>query len=211
MKKILIVDDHSIVRQGLIRTLKDVITEELSFGEAVDGEKAITAIKLDAYDMVLLDISLPNQCGLEVLKIVRLLQPGLPVVMLSSHPEEQYAIRCLRAGAYGYINKGSSVEVIQETIEWILAGRKYISLSQAELLVGIVCDKNESKSLHEALSDREYQLACMMTNGKTLTAIAKELSISVKTASTYRTRVLEKLNLTTNAGIINYCIQNNLS
>jgi two-component system, NarL family, invasion response regulator UvrY len=211
MKKILFVDDHAIVRQGVIKILQEIMAIPVLFDEASDSLQALKMADNGDYDLVLLDISLPDLNGLIVLKQLVQLHPKLPVIMLSSHPEEHYAVRTLRAGAAGYVNKGCDAVVLKEAVEKVLAGKKYVSPTQAELLAEAICDNRETASPHETLSDREYQLACMMTAGKTLTEIAGELSLSVKTVSTYRSRVLEKLQLRTTADIINYCIQNKFS
>lgn len=211
MKRVLIVDDHTIVRQGVIRILQDVMEQSLTFDEASDGQQAIRMADSCDYDLVLLDISLPDQNGLSVLKVLNQRHEKLPVVIVSTHPEEQYAVRSLRAGAAGYVNKGSDAAVLKETIEKVLSGRKYVSTSQSELLVDAISDKREGMPMIETLSDREYQLARMMTAGKTLTEIARDLSLSVKTISTYRARILEKLHLKTTADIINYGIHHGLA
>ena len=211
MKKILIVDDHVMIRHGLIQVLQSILDVPVSFDEASDGQQAVTMVKSCLYDLVLLDISLPGQSGLDVLKLLQQYDPKLRVIILSTHPEEHFVVRALRAGALGYVNKGSASSVLKLAIETVLAGTRYISISQANLLAEAICENSENKSLHGALSNREYQLACMMTGGKTLTEIARELSLSVKTTSTYRTRILEKLSLRTTADIINYCIHNKLS
>ncbi len=211
MKRVLIVEDHSIVSQGVIRLLLDILDQPLEFEEASDGQQAIKMVNSCDYDLVLLDISLPDQNGLSLLKLILQLNPKLPVIILSTHPEEHYAVRSLRAGAAGYVNKGSAASVLKDAVEKALVGKRYVSSTQAELLVEAISDKSENKPLHETLSDREYQLACMMTEGKTLTEIAMNLSLSVKTVSTYRSRILEKLHLRTNAEIIHYCIQNGIA
>jgi len=211
VKRILIVDDHTIVRQGVIRILQDIMERPLEFDEASSGKQALDMTSAAAYDLVLLDISLPDLNGLNVLKLLHQNNALLPVIILSTHPEEHYAVRSLRAGAAGYVNKGDAATVLKEAIEKVLAGRRYVTPSQAELLADALSDKAGPTPLHHALSDREYQLACMMAAGKTLTEIARELSLSVKTVSTYRARVLEKLHLRSTADIINYCIKNGLS
>ena len=211
MKRILIVDDHTIVREGVIRVLQDKLEPQVVFDEASDGQQAIIMANSTEYDLVLLDISLPDQSGLSVLKQLRQQKPKLPVIILSTHPEDHYAVRTLRAGAAGYVNKGSAAAILKDAIEKVLAGRKYVSQTQAELLAEAINDHSENTPLHETLSDRELQVACLMTSGKTLTEISRELSLSVKTASTYRVRVLEKLHLRTTADIINYCIHHKLS
>ena len=210
MKRVLIVEDHTIVRQGVVRVLKDEPDLQLDFDEAPDARTALKLASAGSYDMVLLDISLPDQNGLNLLKLLRQNHPHLPVIILSTHPDEHYAIRALRAGAVGYVNKGAAAVELKTAIRKALSGGKYLSPSQAELLAEAIRDDRPDRPLHEALSDREYQLVCMITAGKTLTEIAVELALSVKTVSTYRSRVLEKLQLRTTADIINYCLQHNL-
>jgi DNA-binding NarL/FixJ family response regulator len=210
MKRILIVEDHTIVRQGIVRVLTDDQDLALGFDEAPDAHTALTLAANRTYDLVLLDISLPDQNGLTLLKQLRQQHPRLPIIILSTHPEEHYAIRTLRAGAMGYVNKGAAAAELKTAITKVLSGGKYLSPSQAELLAEAICQDSVDARPHTVLSDREFQLVCMMTAGKTLTEIAGELALSVKTISTYRARVLEKLQLRTTADIINYCLQNNL-
>ena len=210
MKRLLIVEDHAIVRQGVIRILQDVLMEEVEFHEAADGQQAVKMVNSYEYDLVLLDISLPDLNGLCVLKLLNQRAPKLPVIILSTHPEEQYAVRSLRAGAAGYVNKGSEAKILKEAIEKVFTGKRYVTSSQSELLVDAISDKRDTMPMPETLSDREYQMACMMTAGKTLTEIAADLSLSVKTISTYRARILEKLHLRTTADIINYGVQHGL-
>jgi DNA-binding NarL/FixJ family response regulator len=211
MKKILIVEDHTIVRQGMIRLLQDLLEEQFGFDEASDGHQAVKMSGSCRYDLILLDISLPDKNGLDVLKLILQHDPRVPVIIVSTHPEEHYAVRSLRSGAAGYVNKGSAPAVLKSAIEKVLSGRRYVSPSQAELLAEAICDTGENAVLHNTLSDREYQLACLMTVGKTLTEIARDLSLSVKTVSTYRARILEKLQLKTTADIINYCLRHGLT
>ncbi len=210
MKRLLIVEDHAIVRQGVIRILQDVLEHPVEFDEASDGQQAIKMVNSHEYDLVLLDISLPDLNGLSVLKLLNQRAPKLPVIILSTHPEEQYAVRALRAGAAGYVNKGSEAAVLKEAIEKVMTGRRYVTSSQSDLLVDAISDKRDAMPMPETLSDREYQMACMMTAGKTLTEIAGDLSLSVKTISTYRSRILEKLHLRTTAEIISYGIHHGL-
>lgn len=211
MKKILIVDDHIIVRQGVIRILQELLEQGISFHEASCGQEALTMAHSHNYDLVVLDLSLPDQNGLGVLKELHTTQPQLPVIVLSTYPEENYAVRALRAGASGYVNKGSASVVLKEAIESALTGRKFVTPLQADLLIEAISDSNSNQPLHTLLSDREYEFVCMMSSGKTLTEIARELGISVKTVSTYRSRVLDKLHLKTNAELIQYCIHNKLT
>ncbi len=211
MTKILLVDDHAMFRKGVITVLNELLGKGIKFQEAADGEQAIAMVAKNEFDLVLLDLSLPDQSGMNILSHFKQHYPKLPVIILSTHPEEHYAVRALRAGAAGYVNKRSSSTELKEAIEKALSNRRHINPVQAEMLAAAVFDKNEYGQVHEALSDRELQVACMLTSGKTLTNLAKELSISVQTASSYRSRILIKLNLKTTAEIINYCIQHNLS
>ena len=211
MIKILLVDDHAMFRKGVITVLTELIGAGIEFHEAEDGQQAMNMAADSEFNLVLLDLSLPDQSGMNILSFFKQHYPKLPVIILSTHPEEHYAVRALRSGAAGYVNKRSSSTELKDAIEKALSNRRYINPIQAEMLAAAVFDKNEYGQVHEALSDRELQVACMLTAGKTLTNLAKELSISVQTASSYRSRVLIKLNLKTTAEIINYCIQHNLS
>jgi len=211
MKRLLIVDDHTIVREGLLRILNGMLEQPVVLDEASNGHQALNMTNSFDYDLVLLDISLPDQSGLDVLKLIHQKNPKLPVIMFSTYPDEHYAVRSLRSGAAGYVNKGSEAAVLKQAIEKVLSGKRYVSETQSELLVDAVTEFKDNQPLHQILSDREYQLICMMSAGKTLSEIARELTISVKTVSTYRARVLEKLHLRTTADIINYCSQHGLN
>ncbi len=211
MKKILMVEDHVIVRQGLIRTLKDELDFPAEFHEASTAEQALEMAGANSYDLVLLDISLPDQNGMIVLEKLCLLDPRLPVIILSSHLEEQYAVRAIRQGAAAYINKGSASADLKRAIDKVLTGKKYISEFQAELLVETLSDFSETTTLHQALSEREFQVANMITSGQTLSGIAESLGMSVSTVSTYRIRVLNKLQLKTTSEIISYFLRHKLS
>ncbi|HOD28386.1 MAG TPA: response regulator transcription factor [Syntrophales bacterium] len=208
MIRILVVDDHTIVRQGL----KQILGEEKDMNvveEASNGQEALQKIGKSEYDCVLLDISMPGRSGLEVLKDIKALRPKLPVLILSMHSEELYAIRALRAGASGYLTKASASEELIGAIRKVAAGRKYVSTSLAEKLA-VELDADASKPPHETLSDREYQVMIMLASGKTVKEIADEVCLSVKTISTYRTRIMEKMNLKKNAELTLYAIQHHL-
>lgn len=211
MRKILFVDDHPIVRQGIIRIIQEMQDLDFEFDEAATGERAITMVIAGCYDLVLLDIGLPDQSGLDVLKKLHQHDPQLPVIILSTYPEEQYAVKAIRLGAYGYINKGSATTELKNAINNAMVGRRYISLTQAELLAEVIHDSPGAKPLHHALTERECQVACLITSGMTLTRIADTLSKSVSTISTYRARIPEKLQLRTTADIINYCLRHKLT
>lgn len=208
MIRILVVDDHTIVREGL----KQILGEEKDMNvveEASNGQEALQKIGKNEYDCVLLDISMPGRSGLEVLKDIKALRPKLPVLILSMHSEELYAIRALRAGASGYLTKASASEELIGAIRKVSAGRKYVSTSLAEKLA-VELDADASKAPHETLSDREYQVMIMLASGKTVKEIADEVCLSVKTISTYRTRIMEKMNLKKNAELTLYAIQHHL-
>jgi two-component system invasion response regulator UvrY len=208
MLKILIADDHAIVRQGL----KQIVTETRDMtvaGEASNGQELLSKIKEGEYDVVVLDITMPVIDGMDVLRQLRSERPRLPVLMLSIHPEEQYALRALRAGASGYLTKESAPDELVVAIRKVSSGGKYISTSLAEKLA-FELEVGREQALHETLSDREYQVLCMIASGKTVTDIAQELSLSEKTISTYRSRILEKMNMKNNAELTYYAIKNQL-
>ena len=209
MIKILIADDHAIVRKGLVQILADspdffVVTE------ASTGVEALAKIAGGGFDLVLLDISMPGRGGLDVLKELKGFYPKLPVLILSMHPEEQYAVRALRSGASGYLTKGSASDDLLTAIKKVLSGGKYISTSLAEKLADVL-DKNVEKAPHETLSNREDQVMRMIGSGKTVTEIAEQMSLSVKTISTFRARILRKMGMKNNAELTQYVIQNDLA
>lgn len=209
--KVLLVDDHTIVRHGLIRILSEMECK-LEIDQASNGQEALAMFNSVDYALVLLDISMPGRNGLEILKCIKRDKPTVPVLMLSMHSEGQYAVRSLRLGAAGYITKESASHELQGAVSKVLSGGKYLGPSMAELLAETLFESKKSvEHLHESLSDREQQLVGMMATGKTMTEIANELCLSIKTISTYRTRILEKLNLRTSGEIIAYAIKNNLS
>lgn len=208
MIKIFIADDHAIVRKGLkqiISETPDMIVSE----EADNGLEALDKISENNYDVILLDISMPGKNGLEILRLVRKKKPKLPVLMLSVHPEEQYAVRSLRAGASGYLTKESAPDELIAAIRKISKGGKFVNASLAEKLISELEIYVERPS-HETLSDREYQVMCMSALGKTLKEIAQELSLSIQTVSTYRTRILEKMNMNSIAEVIRYAVKHGL-
>ena len=208
MIKILIADDHTIFREGLKHILAEY-PDLVVADEANNGQEVLDKIWKNNYDMVLLDITMPGMTGLEVLKQLKNDKPKLPVLILSMHPEEQYAIRVLRAGASGYLTKESAPDELITAIRKISQGRKYITSSLAERLATEV-EADTEKPLHDILSDREYQVLRMIAAGKTVKHIAKELSLSIKTVSTYRTRIMEKMKMKTNAEVMHYVIKHQL-
>jgi two-component system invasion response regulator UvrY len=208
MIKVLIADDHTLVRKGLKQLLLDTNDIE-RVDEARDGKEAINKINKKDYDLVLLDISLPGRSGIDVLKQLKIIKPKLPVLILSMHPEEQYAVRSLRAGASGYLTKESAPDELIDAIRKVANGGKYITFSLAERLAGEIGPSTE-KPLHQTLSDREYQVMCMIASGKTVKDIAEELNLSVKTISTHRARILRKMHMDNNAQLTHYAIKHDL-
>jgi two-component system invasion response regulator UvrY len=206
--KILIADDHTIFREGLKHILAEY-PDLVVADEASNGQDVIDKIWKNNYDMVLLDITMPGMTGLEVLKQLKNDRPKLPVLILSMHPEEQYAVRVLRAGASGYLTKESAPDELITAIRKISQGRKYITSSLAERLA-VEVEADTKKPLHEILSDREYQVLRMIAEGKTVKNIANDLSLSIKTVSTYRTRIMEKMKMKTNAELMHYAMKHRL-
>ncbi|HEV8717078.1 MAG TPA: response regulator transcription factor [Candidatus Binatia bacterium] len=208
MIRVLIVDDHALLRRGLRSLLSDEF-HEAAFGEASNAEEALEQLGRKAWDVALLDITLPGKSGLDLLKEFKAARPKLPVLVLSVHPEDQFAVRVLKAGAAGYMTKESAPEELVKAIRKVLAGGRYVSTTLAEKLV-MNLTKDFARAPHEMLSDREYEIMCRIASGRTVTEIAGELSLSVKTISTYRARVLEKLGLKNSAEITRYAIGNGL-
>ncbi|HKN18781.1 MAG TPA: response regulator transcription factor [Dissulfurispiraceae bacterium] len=208
MINILIVDDHAVVRAGL-RQIISGVSDMTVADEADSAFDALDKIRKKRYSMVVLDISMPGKSGLDVLKEIRSEHPKLPVLMLSMYPEDQYAVRALRSGASGYMTKDSAPNELVTAIRTVAGGRKYISSDLAERLA-FNLDVDMKKEPHEILSDREYQVLCTIASGKTISEIADQLSLSVKTISTYRSRILEKMQLKNNAELTNYAIRNHL-
>ena len=208
MTRILIVDDHAIVRRGLRELLSDEFPGA-AFGEASDARQGLELLRKKEWDVALLDIALPGKSGLDLLKELKAEWPTLPVLVLSAHPEDQFAVRALKAGAGGYMTKESAPEELAKALRKIMAGGRYVSPALAETLaLGVT--KDLTRTPHETLSDREYEVMSRIASGKTVTEIAKELLLSPKTISTYRTRVLEKLGLKNSAAIVQYVIRNGL-
>ncbi|WP_207002024.1 response regulator transcription factor RqpR [Trinickia mobilis] len=206
--RILLVDDHAIVRQGVRQLLLDRgVARDVV--EADSGAQALASIDKTVFDTILLDISLPDMNGVEVLKRMKRKAPRVPVMMFSMYREDQYAVRALKAGAAGYLSKTVNAAQMIEAIQQVAAGRKYVSPAMAEALADYVSFDGEQLP-HEKLSDREYQTLCMLASGKRLTDIAHALSLSVKTVSVYRSRLLEKMKLNNNAELTFYVMSNRL-
>lgn len=208
MINVLIADDHALIREGLKKILKNEPDMTLA-GEAGNVQELNDQLRKLAVDIVLLDISMPGESGLDALKDLKQRNAHLPILILSVHPEHRFAIRALKAGASGYITKESAVEELVQAIRKIVAGGKYVSLALAEQLATEL-ETGNAKPLHETLSDREYQVMCMIASGKKSSEIAEELSVSLSTVNTYRARIFEKMKLQSNVDLTRYAIENHL-
>lgn len=208
MLKILIADDHTVVRKGLRQILlEEFLSAEIE--EAVDAEELLKKVMKKEWDIVVSDISMPGRSGLEVLRQIKEHYPRLPVLILSVHPEDQYAVRVLKAGASGYLNKDSAPDELVKAVRQVLLGKKYITSSIAERLASLL-DQDPDKQPHESLSDREFEVLKLLAAGSPVSEIAEKLSLSVTTVSTYRARILAKMNLRNNADLTLYAIKNKL-
>jgi DNA-binding NarL/FixJ family response regulator len=202
--KILVVDDHAIVRDGLKQAVADKFPQA-TCADARNGREALEQLGQSQWDVMLLDITMPGQSGLDVLKQVKVLQPDLKVLVLTMHPEDQYAVRVLKAGAAGYITKESASEELIKAICKVLDGGRYVSHTLAEKLAGALSEP-AAKIPHDLLSDRELQVMVLLASGKSVKEISFEQSLSIKTVSTYRARVFEKLNFKSNADLVRYAL-----
>lgn len=208
MIRVMITDDHAIVRQGLKQILSE--TGDISVtGEAENGFQAVRIVRQEVFDVMLLDISLPDRNGIEVLKQIRKECPELAVLMLSMHNENEFAIRALKAGAAGYLNKQSAPAQLVTAIRQVVSGQKYITPALAMELANAIATDTD-RPLHTSLSDREYQTLCLIAAGRGLTEISEEMCLSPKTVSVYRARLMEKLKLTNNSELIRYAIMHHL-
>ena len=208
MINILIADDHELIREGLQKILKKEMDMEV-MGEARNAREVFDQVKNRKLSIVLLDISMPGLSGLDVLTELKQSYPKLPVLILSMHPEDRFAVRALKAGAAGYVTKDSAVTELVQAIRKVVTGGRYVSVRLAEKLVEEL-DQGTEKPVHEMLSDREFQVMRMVAAGKKMSEIAEELSLSVSTVSTYRQRILEKMNMGSNVDLIRYAIENHL-
>jgi len=208
MIKVLIADDHQMMREGLKQILSDTDDIDPS-NEAKDGLEVLKMIEDDKFDVVLLDISMPGMNGLDVLKQLKITKPNLNVLILSMHPEDQYAVRLLKAGASGYLNKDDAPEELIAAIRQVSSGRKYIGPSLAERLA-VMIEEGAEKAPHERLTDRELQVIVLIAQGQMNKEIAEELNLSPKTTSTYRSRALKKMKMKSNAEIMHYALLNGL-
>lgn len=208
MIRILIADDHTIVRKGLRQILAEEFMDS-QIEEVADADELIKKVIKEKWDIVISDIAMPGKSGLEALLHIKQIAPSLPVLILSIHPEEQYAIRVLKAGGSGYLCKDTAPDELVTAVHRVLLGKKYITVSIAEKIADTL-NKNGEKKLHETLSTREFNVFKMIASGKAVTEIAESLSLSVTTVSTYRTRIMAKMNMKTNANLILYAIENSL-
>lgn len=209
MIRILIVDDHAIVRHGLKQIVEES-GEMRVVAEAGCGSDALRKIRNTDCDVVLLDISMPDMSGIDVLKQIHAEKPQLPILILSIYPEDQYAVRLIKAGAAGYLTKESAPQEVVKAIHRVASGKKYINPTVAEILADEL-GTSDKKLSHQTLSDREYQIFLLLASAETVSEIADNLALSVKTVSTYRTRVLEKMRLHNNAELMRYAIDNHLT
>jgi DNA-binding NarL/FixJ family response regulator len=208
--RVLLVDDHAVVRNGLRSVL--TATRRISVeAEAATAREGVRMAAERSFDAVILDVSLPDMSGIEALKLMRSDRPKLPVVMFSMHSDREYCLRALRAGALGYVTKQGAPEEIVKAIETVSVGRRYVSPSIAEHLVGAAISGDDGRPPHESLSDREFEVLRRIASGETPTQIAERLCLSVKTVSTYRTRLLEKLGLDNNSQVIKYAVEHGLT
>ena len=208
MLKVLVVDDFPLFRRG-VRDLLDEGFKDAKIGEASDAQEMLKLLRLKPWDVAILDISMPGMNGLDALKQVKQEFPDLPVLILSMYPEEQYAIRTIKAGADGYLTKSSAPEELVNAIKKVHGGGKYVSPSLGEALAFTV-NPGAEKDPHQLLSDREYEVLCLIGSGKTISQIADTMNLSVTTISTYRARILEKMRMKTNAELARYAIQKSL-
>src|SRR5450759_1817938 len=202
MLRILLADDHAVVRQGVKQILADAFAQA-TFGEAQNAHELLELVAKERWDIVVLDLTMPGGSGLEALKQIKHDHPQLPVLILSMYPEDQYAVRTIRAGAAGYLNKESAPEELVQAIRKVLHGGEYISASVADELV-LFARNDDDQPIHKRLSDREYQVLCLLAAGRKVKDISTELALSAKTISTYRARLMEKMNMDTNAELTYY-------
>ena len=208
MLRILIADDHTVVRKGLRQILLDEFPGA-EIGEVADGGELIKKVMSAKWDVVVSDLSMPGRSGLDALQQIKLTHPDLPVLILSIHPEEQYALRALMSGASGYLSKDTAPDELVKAVQKVLLGKKYISQAIAEKLANTF-SSDASMQPHENLSDREFDVMKFLANGKSVSEIADTLSLSVTTVSTYRARIMAKMNLKSNSDLTKYAIENNL-
>lgn len=208
MTRILIADDHTIVRKGLKQILSEGM-KNVDFTESANASETLLEVIRKKFDIIILDLSMPGRSGLDLLKDIKARSPNLPILVLSMHPEDQYALRVIKAGAMGYMTKDSAPEELVNAVSKVLKGGTYVSAAISEQLISYLQEPKKASG-HETLSDREFHVLQLIASGKTVSEVADVLSLSVKTISTYRSRILEKLNFSTNAEITRYAMQNKL-
>jgi two-component system invasion response regulator UvrY len=206
--KVLVADDHAIVRRGLRQILSET-QDILVGGEAATAAEVLQRVREERWTVVVLDISLPGATGLQLLADMRRERPETPVLILTAHPEEQYALRAIRAGAAGFLSKESAPERLIEAVRKVASGGRYVSAELAETLASVLAGEAKGEP-HERLSDREFEIFKMLASGKTVSEIAQDLSLSVKTVSTHRTRLLKKMEMRTNAELTHYAVRSKL-
>jgi DNA-binding NarL/FixJ family response regulator len=208
MTRVLIADDHAVVRRGLAEIVNEALDLKVT-AEAGDGEELVGLLREGAGDLVVMDLKMPGLDGLDLVKQLRSEFPKLPILVLSMHPEDQFAVRVLRAGATGYLTKNSAPTDLVKAVRKVSEGRRYVSPQMAETLLDAM-DSDPEEAPHEALSDREYQVLRLLASGKLIQEISEELALSPKTVSTYRLRLLQKMNMKSNAEITRYALENDL-
>lgn len=208
MIKVLVADDHAIVRRGLRQILAET-TDIMVAGEAGSAAEVMTLVREQRWTVIVLDISLPGATGLQLLSEVKREKPEIPVLVLTAHPEDQYAVRAIRAGASGFLNKESAPDKLIEAVRKVASGGRYVGAELAETLASVLAGEGKGEP-HERLSDREFEIFKMLASGKTVSEVAHELSLSVKTVSTHRTRMLKKMEMRTNAELTHYAMRNRL-
>ena len=209
MIRVLVSDDHALLRAGV----KEILThgfQDIVFGEAADAEQVLSSVQAQEWDLVILDLNMPGRSGVEVLRELKRLWPKLPVLVLSMHAEDQYGRRLLRAGASGYLNKEVVPDELIKAVRKVLAGGRYVSSALAERLAFDLTEKDASRAAHETLSQREFEVLRLIASGKTVSEIAERIHLSVPTVSTYRARILSKMNMTTTAELMRYGLENRI-
>jgi DNA-binding NarL/FixJ family response regulator len=206
--EVLVADDHAVVRRGMLQLLSETLDLRVG-GEAATADECVRQVQERRWAAVVLDLSIPGGTGLDLLAEIKRLRPSLPVLILTAHSEEQYAVRALRAGAAGFLNKESAPDQLVQALRKIVRGGKYVSPALAERLAFRLGSETD-RALHESLSNREFQVLCRLASGKTVGEVAQEMALSVKTVSTYRARILEKMEMKTNAELTHYAIRNGL-
>jgi two-component system, NarL family, invasion response regulator UvrY len=208
MTQVVIADDHTVVRRGLAEIIRDAVDLAVS-AEASSGDELLARLRAQPADVAIIDLSMPGLSGLDLIKQLKLEFPSLPLLILSMHPEDQYAVRVLRAGASGYLTKESAERDLVQAIRRVASGGRYVTPGAAEALLSYM-DRDPDLPLHEGLSDREFQVLQLLASGKPVSAIGEELSLSVKTISTYRTRLLQKMGMKNNAELTRYAVEQGL-